>query len=152
MKPMTVNFLLMLAYVGGLVGHAQAQAVPPTTFDSIEWATVDSDAIVKGHVTSVDRSNGVTISFHADEILKGSVQQDIKFQAASGWPPRPGKRWDNKGSLLVFLVESRRIGALCFQMAAAHSRSIASHQGGLDPTGDSSRARAHLSRKNLVQS
>ena len=111
MKPMTVNFLFMLAYVGGFFGHAQAQAVPPTTFDSIEWATVDSDAIVKGHVTSVDRSNGVTISFHADEILKGSVQQDTKFQAASGWPPRPGKRWDNKGSLLVFLVESRRIGA-----------------------------------------
>ena len=111
MKPLTVNFLLLLACLGALVGHVQAQSIPPTTFDSIEWDTVDSDVIVKGHVTLVDRSNGVTISFHVDETLKGPMQQDLKFRAASGWPPRPGKRWDNKGSLLVFLVESRRIGA-----------------------------------------
>ena len=106
-------FALLLALPA--TAHSQP---PPAQLESLEWLTADSDAVVRGRIVSIshDRDRDTTggwetVSFQADETLKGPALQSFRFAARSAGMEKALASWaKDRSPLLLYLVESRRIG------------------------------------------
>ena len=110
MKVFQMKLLFLLALAFFACSQVCAQMLPVTTFDSLEWKTADSDLVVVGRVMTIHRDDKETVTLHVDETIKGPPIKDLTFALLTDWPIQKPDRWDTNDSLLVFFVESRRIG------------------------------------------
>jgi hypothetical protein len=79
--------------------------------ESIEWATADCDAIVRGFVTSYRTveldGTWYEMTFQITESVKGGIKQMVRFAVAKSDAPDPVRWFKDQSDLLLFLVEAK---------------------------------------------
>src|SRR4051812_24234461 len=112
MKPRILGLLMIaLAWLG------RPAAAEINAADSIEWATADSDLVVRGVVTGVTERKGPgsvvwsDATVRVDEVLKGAPRATVvvTFRDLTGGGAPTWRR--PKAELLLFLVDTKRLVA-----------------------------------------
>jgi hypothetical protein len=111
MKPRVLGLLMITA----LAWLGRPAAAEINAADSIEWATIDSDLVVRGVVTGVTERKGPgqvvwsDATVRVDEMVKGAPRATVvvTFRDLNGNSPPDWRR--PKAELLLFLVDTKRL-------------------------------------------
>jgi len=86
--------------------------------DSVEWQTIDSDVVVRGFVTSANKTgDAYDVTFQITETIKGGVKQSLQLQTTAD----PARWRKDKTDLLLFLDKDRSKYVLRPQNGASES-------------------------------
>ncbi len=110
-----LGLLLLCATVLGFApGRARAEI---NGADSIEWATIDADLVVRGHVVNVaaskakDSPGWYVVTLSVAETLKGKAQKRVTFLTPQLGNEAPDEWRAKDRELLLFLVRGSRRAA-----------------------------------------